>query len=299
MIVAVCSAVAAGVLLAVGSNLQNAALTPAEGRNGSPSSRVLALMRNRVWLGGTFVLVAAIALQLLSVSLAPITIVQPLGVTAIVVASIIRLRTADPASVRRRLAGTVLCVLGVTAFVVVASRFSNDRPPDDDASWQLVGSTTVLILGAGAAALSRALRSRAAGLLLTLAAAALFGCVVTLARVLLTQAALWAAGEMAGTLSPLTVGACAGVLVVAGLVGTVLVQLAHRRLPSDSVVAGLTVVDPMVAVTLGAVLLGEMAGTPLWALAALIAAAVVASCGVVLLSHLGKTRDPASAAVAG
>jgi hypothetical protein len=51
-------------------------------------------------------------------------------------------------------------------------------------------------------------------------------------------------------------------LGVAGLCGSFLVQNAHARGTPDLVVAGLTVIDPLVAVTLGITILGEAQAAP-------------------------------------
>ena len=50
-------------------------------------------------------------------------------------------------------------------------------------------------------------------------------------------------------------------------------------------VAGLTVVDPTIAVVLGITILGEAAGAPLWAFFAFVAAGAVAVGGVFALSR--------------
>jgi len=64
------------------------------------------------------------------------------------------------------------------------------------------------------------------------------------------------------------------------------VQSAHSHGPPDLVVAGLTVIDPLVAVTVGIVVLNEMAGAPLWTMFALLIAGGIAIYGVFLLARV-------------
>ena len=74
-------------------------------------------------------------------------------------------------------------------------------------------------------------------------------------------------------------------LAAAALLGTYFVQTAHSSNPPDLVVAGLTVIDPIVAVSIGIIVLGEAASAPLWAIFAFAAAAAAAIWGVVSLSR--------------
>ena len=55
--------------------------------------------------------------------------------------------------------------------------------------------------------------------------------------------------------------------------------------PPDLVIAGLTVVDPIVAVLIGLLVLGEAATAPLWAFIGFIVAGAVAVWGVVQLAR--------------
>ena len=74
-------------------------------------------------------------------------------------------------------------------------------------------------------------------------------------------------------------------LILAALLGTYFVQTAYSSNPPDLVVAGLTVIDPIVAVAIGIIVLGEAAGAPLWAVFAFIAAGGCAVWGVTSLSR--------------
>ena len=70
------------------------------------------------------------------------------------------------------------------------------------------------------------------------------------------------------------------------------VQTAHSSNPPDLVVAGLTVIDPLVAVSIGIIVLGEAAGAPLWAIFAFAAAAAAAIWGVLSLARHHPQNHP-------
>jgi len=73
-------------------------------------------------------------------------------------------------------------------------------------------------------------------------------------------------------------------LVVAALLGSYFVQSAYSNGPPDLVVAGLTVIDPLVAVSIGIIVLGEASQAPLWAIFAFVVAGAIAIYGVLMLA---------------
>jgi drug/metabolite transporter (DMT)-like permease len=78
---------------------------------------------------------------------------------------------------------------------------------------------------------------------------------------------------------------CVVGLLAAGLGGFYLVQTAYAVGPPDLVIAGLTVVDPIVAVGIGVLVLGEAANAPWWAGPAFLVAGAIAVFGVLQLSR--------------
>jgi drug/metabolite transporter (DMT)-like permease len=77
---------------------------------------------------------------------------------------------------------------------------------------------------------------------------------------------------------------CVGALLIGALLGMVFVQNAYSSGPPDLVVAGLTVIDPIVAVLIGIVVLNEAAGAPAWAIVAFVISGAVAVVGVLGLA---------------
>jgi uncharacterized membrane protein len=92
----------------------------------------------------------------------------------------------------------------------------------------------------------------------------------------------------------LTIGCIVGI-GVAGALSVYFVQRAHASNRPEVVVAGLTVVDPTVAVILGITILGEASTAPAWAMVGFVVAGGVAMAGVFALSR--AERSPAGETV--
>jgi threonine/homoserine efflux transporter RhtA len=82
---------------------------------------------------------------------------------------------------------------------------------------------------------------------------------------------------------------------LAALFGTFLVQNAHARGTPELVVAGLTVIDPLVAVAIGIIILGETGTAPPQAYIAFIISGATAVAGVILLATVKQHRAPEAA----
>lgn len=67
--------------------------------------------------------------------------------------------------------------------------------------------------------------------------------------------------------------------------GAYFVQTAYSVGPPDLVIAGLTVIDPLVAVLIGLLVLGEASTAPLWALIGFAVAGAIAVWGVIQLTR--------------
>jgi drug/metabolite transporter (DMT)-like permease len=108
-------------------------------------------------------------------------------------------------------------------------------------------------------------------------AGVLYGFVATLAKVVIGRL-------QQGEFEWLT-GLCVVALLAATALGAYFVQNAYATGPPDLVIAGLTVIDPMVAVAIGILVLGEASQAPLWAIGVFILAGVIAVLGVFQLAR--------------
>jgi drug/metabolite transporter (DMT)-like permease len=120
----------------------------------------------------------------------------------------------------------------------------------------------------------------------------LFGFVATLAKVVIDRVKTLVnfTGFQLAPEDVLTVLCIVG-LIVAALLGSYFVQSAYSNGPPDLVVAGLTVIDPLVAIAIGIIVLGEASHAPLWAIFAFLVAGAIAIYGVFQLAkHHPQTQ---------
>lgn len=230
------------------------------------------------WLTGLALAAAGTTVHAIALVLAPLTVVQPIGVLAVPLAVLLTAARTKRRPARGVLVGVAISVAGVGAFVGIAAGTAVSTPAPDSATLVaglVVAAVVVALAGFG---LTRSGWMRCVAC--SMAGAVAFGLVSALVRAVSQSVT---SGAIA-ILHPAVLLTLAGV-VAALSVGGWLVQQAFASGPPEVVIACLTVVDPIVAVLLGAVLLGEGANTPAatWLLLALAAAA--AAGGVVALAR--------------
>jgi drug/metabolite transporter (DMT)-like permease len=284
-------ALVGSVFLAVGAQLQQRGVSKVDAAHGAGTrgglglGQLVALIRRPSWLLGTLCLGLAILLQLFSLYLAPLTVVQPLGALALVITAVINARVTKVRLDGRSIRAMALCVVGVGLFVAVAAATTTTLPILQP---QLIAVTIILaVILALLGVCFLLLRKRLSRIFYVVAAGILFGFVATLAKVLIGR--IQTIVEAHFHLAPadwLTILCLVGLLAAAFL-GTYFVQIAYSSGSPDVVVAGLTVIDPIVGVTIGIVVLGEAAGAPLWAGIVFVVAGVLAVFGVILVSRSG------------
>ena len=243
-----------------------------------------ALARRPVWLAGTGMLGGAVILQLTALRYSPLMVVQPIGATALVVTALAGIRRSRRLPDRRQGWAIALCVLGIGAFVTVAALSAQDVEIND----RHLRTILILLAFAIAAVLLTAgwIRRHPNAGVATAGAGILYGFVATLAKTVIVRIAQ-------GEFGWLSLAGFVG-LAAALVLGVDLVQKAHARGGSDElVVAGLTVVDPMVAVLLGIIVLGEADTAPPIAVLGYLAAGAVAIAGVWLVSTPHEAPQPA------
>ena len=281
-------ALVGSVFLALGAQFQHRgvnkvdAATAPENKFGLRFGQLLSLARRPSWLIGTLLLGLAIVFQLVSLKFSPLTVVQPLGVLGLVITSIVNSRVShkhlDAASIR----AIAFCVVGVGIFVTIAS-LTTTSVPIHDAQLQVVLIILAVILVA-AALVFAFFRKKFTTLFYIVGAGVLFGFVATLAKVDIDRIDTIIAEHRGLHVGDVLTIVCLLGLILAGLLGSYFVQTAYSSGPPDLVVAGLTVIDPLVGVTIGIVVLGEASGAPPWAAVVFVLAGIVAIYGVFQLS---------------
>ncbi|WP_448004475.1 DMT family transporter [Agromyces bauzanensis] len=233
------------------------------------------LLARPSWVLGTLMLGLAIVFQLASLYFAPIIVVQPLGAIALVITSILNSRLSRVRLNHKSVIAIVMCVGGVFLFVGVAAFTAVDKPVTDQ---HLITILSILAVVLALAAIAFwLLRRRIRAIFYVIMAGVLYGFVATLAKVVLGRL-------QQGEFEWLTFLCLIG-LILATALGAYFVQNAYATGPPDLVIAGLTVVDPMVAVAIGILVLGEASQAPLWANFVFVIAGVIAVWGVFVLAR--------------
>ncbi|HXV93064.1 MAG TPA: hypothetical protein VD813_07185 [Pseudonocardia sp.] len=276
---AVTLAVLAAACFAVAAGLQHRAVGELAGpRRRRGPTRLGPLLHRPGWLAGLALAAAGAGLHTVALVHAPLSVVQPIGVLAVPFAVLLSAwRTRRPPG-PGVVAGVVASVAGVAAFVALTAGGTAGAP---------VAGGAVAAAGAGGAlavavlaGIALATRGRVRCLSAAAAAAAAFGLVSALLRAVSQQLATGAVALV----SPAVVVTAAGI-GLALLAGGWLVQQAFASGPPEVVVACLTVGDPIVAVGIGVLVLGEagLVGPRTWPL--LLACAAVAAAGVLALAR--------------
>ncbi len=281
-------AVVAAALLALGAQLQNQGASRVDDEQDASGSgfgiqQLLALASTPRWLGGSTILGLAVVLQLVSLVFAPIAVVQPIGALALVITVLLDTRMNRARIPRPAITAIALCVLGVTVFVGTASLTTTSASPRPVQILLVLGVLAVVLVATGG--LFLALRKRRSALLFALGAGVLFGFVATLAKIVVGRVAQVVRSGSGFSGQDLLLVLCVVALAAAGAFGLYLVQTAYASGSPDLVVAALTVIDPLVAVTIGIAVLGEAAHAPGWAFVVFGVAEVVAVIGVLRLAR--------------
>lgn len=264
----------AAALFAVGSVAVHAA-SATEGGGGAPSWRVL--LRRPSWLLGQGATVAAALLQVAALGLAPVAVVQPVLAGGLVVALAIRAvldRAAPPAL---QALGAVCTTAGLALFLVAAQ-----PGPATHRAASLPVAVAAVVVVLLALATSRLPAGPAAAVLAALVAGVALGVAAVVVSAALDV--LQHRGVVAALTAVPTYAA-----VATALAAQYASQQAFARGRLAVSLPTLTVVDPLAAVPVAGLLLGERLApghAGVWA-----PAAVLAAVGVVLLA---RERRPVS-----
>jgi hypothetical protein len=279
--IAILLAVAAAVALAYGAHFQNAAVVADSAQKvksaGSLSlKQLMSLISRPKWLSGTGFMVGGIVLQLAALTLAPLIVVQPVGAVALVITSLLNARSTKTRISRPTWIAVGFCTIGIAAFVAMASGVAHEVVINDDRLRQVLGVLLTILVIFGA--LFFTIGKRAQALTYVAGAGVLYGFVATLAKVVI-QRIYQQQFEILTLL-------CLVALIGAVSLGGWFVQNAYSSGPPDLVIAGLTVIDPLVAVSVGIVILGEAQSANILTILGWLLSAVVAVIGVYLLSKV-------------
>ena len=281
-------ALVGAVFLSLGAHYQHRGVTKVDAdtepgkRAGLSIRQLLRLLARPSWVIGTVMLGLAVLLQLTSLNFSPLTVVQPLGAVGLVITSVLTARSSgiplDGASKR----AIAFCIGGIAIFVTVAAMTTSSNKITET---QLVAVLLILVVVLTVfAVLFGLLRKRVTAIFYIVGAGVLFGFVATLAKVVIGRIQTLVNLEFErGGIEWLTI-LCVVALLAASLLGSYFVQTAYSSGPPDLVVAGLTVIDPIVAILIALIVLGEASAAPPWAIITFVVAGALAVYGVFQLA---------------
>ncbi len=277
---AVLLAVFGAFCLAIGAQRQGSAVKADTGGLALSAHGLLRLLRNPRWIFGLLLLGAGMAMNAVALVTAPLTVVQPIGAIALVITTVVNAKDQGLTINRATVVAISACVAGSALFVVLAvnvTRENHQVAATDELTVVLLLALAVGIFGT----LALMFKHRMSAFIYILGAGVLFGFVAVLTRIigrhLLDPNGL-------GLLNVQWYSVVA--IVAAGGLGSWFVQSAYSGGPPDLVIAGLTVVDPIVGIAIGIAILGELRPDvhPVTAVA-MGAAATLAIVGVIALSR--------------
>ncbi|MDT7783129.1 MAG: hypothetical protein QOF58_1548 [Pseudonocardiales bacterium] len=262
-----CAVLAAG-CGALGAMLQHAGVRETPGLK---LTSALRLVSSRRWVYGFLILVACAILQVLALALAPVSVVAPLNALAIPIIAVAR---------AHKLTGllavaVVVATAGIVVFVSITAGQAVPTVVSPKVALQagqlvLAG---VLVCVVAATFTTGTIRAFA----LAVGAGILYGLVAVLVRDVTTSLPVVEWASLAG-------------LAVAFLTGAWFIQLGYAAGPPDLVVAGQTVVNPIVAAWIGIKLVGEGTGMSALSQVGLVISAVAAVTGTVVLAYYHRAR---------
>jgi drug/metabolite transporter (DMT)-like permease len=234
--------------MAIGIVVRQRATMDVPSDQGVSAVMLATLLRRPVWWAGTSAAVAGYVFQALALIKGSLIVVQPLLVSALLFALPLSARLAGRRVARREWIWAALLTAALALFVVIARPGPQERP----ASWTVA---TLVAIGCGVVILGCvALAMRLSGwqraVLLAVAVGVLFGVVAVLTKIVMHLLGVRGALGLLATPAPYA-------LVVLGVVATLLQQSAFHAGALQTSVPTMLVLEPVVAVCLGAVLLGE------------------------------------------
>ncbi len=278
--IAVACAVAGAFFLAFGAQRQGSAVQANTGGLALGGSGFLRLLRNPRWVLGLLLLGAGMALNVVALTLGTLTVIQPIGAIALVITTIVNSKDQGIRLNRGTVVAISTCVTGSGLFVLLAVnvvRESTRVTQTEELTVVLLLAVVVGILGSCVVLWRHHLRA----FFYILGAGVLFGFVAVLTRIISKQL-FDPNGLFLLNLQWYSIIAIAA----AGGLGSWFVQSAYASGPPDLVIAGLTVVDPMIGVAIGITILGELRpDVPAVVAIAMAGAALLAIVGVIALSR--------------
>ena len=246
--VVVLLALAAAVTSALGIVIRQRATLEIPQDEGVSTKMFKKLLRNRLWWAGTAVAASGYAFQALALTWGSLILVQPLLVSALLFALPMSARLAHRRVTPHDWVWALVLTFGLATFVMVARVHPGNYRPLP-AVWILATVLCVTVVGACVVIGART-EGRRRALLIATAVGVLFGVVSVLTKVTvqrLDEEGLWGTLEVPAPY----------LVVILGVAATLLQQSAFHAGALQTSVPTMLVLEPLVAVSLGVIVLGE------------------------------------------
>lgn len=277
---AVIAAIVGAFFLAFGTQRQSSAVRASAGGLNVTGLGLMRLFRTPRWVFGLVLLGVGMSLNVYALASAPLTVVQPIGAIALVITTVVNAREHHIKINRPTILAITACMVGSAGFVFLAIEVSAKEhliTPGQELLTIMILAVAVAIFG-GAVVL---FPHRLGAFFYILGAGVLFGFVAVLVRTI-SVALLDPNGRFIANVSWYSILA----VIVAGLLGSYFVQNAYSKGPPDLVIAGLTVIDPIVGISIGITIFGELDPDVQPAVAlSMVGAGCIAIVGVIALSR--------------
>ena len=264
-------ALCAAVCMAVGIVVRQRATMDVPFDQSVSTRMIVTLLRRPIWWAGTAAAVAGYVFQALALVKGSLILVQPLLVSALLFTLPLSAKLAGRRVTRREWLWAGLLTLSLALFVLLARPGPADRPATlPVAALILVGCGVVII---GCVVVASRLAGAWRAVLFAVGVGVLFGVVAVVTKIVVHLLNQRGALGLLATPAPYA-------LIVLGAVATLLQQSAFHAGALQTSVPTMLVLEPIVAVCLGAVLLGEgldVSGYELIALVIAVAAMTAAT----------------------
>jgi drug/metabolite transporter (DMT)-like permease len=270
----VAAALASAVFIAIGIVVRQRATMDVPDHQGVSTVMVTTLLRRPLWWAGTGAAVTGYVFQAIALAFGSLLFVAPLLVSALLFALPLSARLANRRVTRTEWGWALLLTLALGVFVALARA----APGDYEGSERPAVAVAAVAIGlaVGTVPVASRLSGWRRALLLATAVGVLFGVVAVLTKIVMNTVA-------EGAPARLLTSPVAYVLALVGVVATLLQQSAFHAGSLRASVPAMLVLEPVVAVLLGQIVLGEhLAVNPPTGVVLGIALAVMAAATIAL-----------------
>lgn len=276
--------------LATAFKHRSAGLTPDARRPGAGALGrfLVATARHPLWLAGIGADVVGLSLQVTALHIGALAAVQPLMVVALLISLLLNHRFARTRVTAAEIVGGALLVVSIIGFLAVSGASSpavTGAAQTADPHPAVVIGLAALGLGAGCVFLARRLPRGGAAALLGVTVGMIYACTAALIKSCSNIVLAHGPWALLTSWQPY-------LLVVAGVAGLVLSQLAFQSGPLRASLPAIATVDPLVSIALGAFVYDEHLRTGAAALVGELVCLTVMCGAVFWLSRVSSATEP-------